>query len=152
MRATTRSILAFVVAMPCLARAGEPVWEPIATDGAATALVELDRTRIDYLDNQLTGWLRLTYAEPAQGRIQQFRSAVALYAFDCDGLRYAMIGVTTYSEPLGEGDVIDRWDSAPAHWQWRTARHGTSEQRMLALACSKELATIPSRPMHMSRQ
>ncbi len=152
MRATTRLILACIVAIPCLARAGDPIWEPIAVDEAASTLVELDRTRIGYLEDQLTAWLRLSYAEPVQGRIQQFRSAVAFYAFDCDGLRYAVIGVTTYSEPLGEGDVIDRWDSAPARWQWRTVQRGSGDERMLAIACAQAPATILSKPMAMSPQ
>lgn len=152
MRDCIRVMLACVVVAPWLAQAGEPVWEPIVADEPASTLIEMDRTRIGYLDGQLTGWLRLSFAEPAQGRIEHFRSAVVLYAFDCAGRRYAVIRVTTYSRMLGEGDVIDRWDSAPPQWQWRTPRRESTDARMLGIACAQAPATILSNPMDMRPQ
>lgn len=152
MRGCARIILVCVVVTPCLAGAQEPVWEPLVVDDGATTLIEMDRTQIRYRDGQLSGWLRLSFAEPAQGRIQLFLSAVALYAFDCAGQRYAVIRMTTYSEPLGEGEVIDRWDSAPSHWQWRTVRRGSADERMQGIACAQAPATILSMPMATSPQ
>lgn len=150
MRGLARLILAPILFTPSLVAAQEPVWEPYVADGDASVMVEMDRTRIQCMDGQLTVWLRLSYAAPVQGRRKLFRSAVALYALDCAGRSLALIRATTYSEPLGEGDVIDRWDDAPSRWQWRMAQPGSADEQLLRIACAQAPATVLSSARSMS--
>jgi hypothetical protein len=131
------------------ARAADPVWEPLAGAGDG-AYVEIDRTSLALREGWLTVWLRFSFAEPVRGRVQSFRSAVAQHAIDCRGRRHAAMRMTTYSDRLGDGDVIDRWDDDPQGWAWRAESAGAADAMLVRLACAQAPAIAFSMPMTMS--
>lgn len=149
MRCSAAFVAAVLGSSPVSPQAEEPAWEPLAgADRAVT--VEIDRGSLDRREGLLTVWLRLDFAEPARGRIQAFRSAVAQHAVDCRQRRHAAIRMTTYSGHLGQGDVVDRWDSSPEHWDWRSARGDPADEGILRVACDQAPATVLSRAITTS--
>jgi hypothetical protein len=127
----------------------EPSWEPL-TGVEDDVSIEIDPASLERREGLLLVWLRIDFAEPVRGRIQPFRSAVAQLAVDCGRRRHATIRMTTYSDRLGEGDVIDRWDSSPQRWVWRAARGDPADAQILHVACDQAPATALSKAMATS--
>jgi hypothetical protein len=135
--------------LPAALAASEPVWEPLSGLDQSM-LVEFDRASVARRDGQLTLWLRLSFAGPVASRRLPFRSAVAEHAVDCVRRRHAAIRMTTYSETLGAGEVIDRWDRSPQDWHWRSAEGDPADEGIVAVACAQAATTHLSSPITTS--
>lgn len=139
-------IAALAVLLSARVSASDPVWEPLAGLDESV-LIEIDRASVAHRDGQLTLWLRLSFEGLVASRRLGFRSAVAEHAVDCLRRRHATIRMTTYSETLGGGEVIDRWDRSPQDWDWRSARGDPADYGIVAVACAQAPATHLSRPI-----
>lgn len=146
MRSPAAIIAVLSVLLPVPALTAEPSWEPIGSSDPL-ASVEIDRASLERDEGLVTVWLRFEFAAPMRGRVRPFQSVLAQYAVDCSRRRHAAIRMTTYSEALGNGEVIDRWDRNPEAWVWRTAGGDPADAAILRIACDQAPATVLSNAM-----